>query len=767
MFRSLKKKTGSIFRKRKDKSSVSSVASSFPSISWPIRDDSYSPSIATEEQSEATIDTVSHTAGKRAEERLTEVQENSNNTVVDIVVTVTDPSATHTTAVHIPAAEPPTTYRRVFNTPAISSTTVDIPLEEVPTETPAQEQVKVSEEEPKLDSYTPKKFVPFVETSAMRNNMFVHPASSHYGMVNPAIMSGFGDEDDDSVWLVDDEETDPEAEIAHTPEADEEDGEAVHVEEEDYEEEGSEEYDMEEEEVEEEEEEEEWEDEEEDEEEEEEKEEEGEKQEEAQEEASLSVSLPKSNQSQPPSLHSEPETAPVADAQIGFKYRVNIALLDDDFATPEEDKTPDPVAREQESTAIPKPAVVDTPRTLGRLTISGGTLHRNRRPGNMAAPSGPSTPATGNPYVELLERQDSAMAEAYQRRLDLSGRRGDDEADDFSFGQRYQSDPGTSSVLVTHQRVPSDREDGDDRDCLVCADTKEEILFPRFSPTASCAHSPNTCLECLERSIRSDLSGKIWTDIRCPECRQLLDYTDIQRYADEETFKRYETLALRAAMAEAENFFWCTSGCGSGQIHDTGHDQPIVICLHCSHRSCFHHNVAWHQGLTCEEYDQLLADPKNFRSKLEIDNEAWAASQKEQLEADRAMAQGLLEEEGRNREMRERRDREERERTQKAVELARQIAARRKKEEEMSRETVGRTTKPCPGCRWAIEKNDGCSHMTCVKCKHQFCYECGADHKRILENDNTVHEDTCKFHPNQLEDLDDDVGKEDDENDEE
>lgn len=108
----------------------------------------------------------------------------------------------------------------------------------------------------------------------------------------------------------------------------------------------------------------------------------------------------------------------------------------------------------------------------------------------------------------------------------------------ISFGQRYQSDPGTSSVLVTHQRVPSDREDGD-RDCLICADTKEEILFPRFSPTASCTHSPNACLECLERSIQSDLTGKIWTDIRCPECRELLDYTDIQRYADEETFKRY------------------------------------------------------------------------------------------------------------------------------------------------------------------------------------------------------------------------------------
>lgn len=284
---------------------------------------------------------------------------------------------------------------------------------------------------------------------------------------------------------------------------------------------------------------------------------------------------------------------------------------------------------------------------------------------------------------------------------------------------------------MTHQRVPLDRENGD-RDCSICSDTKEEILFPLFSPTASCTHAPTACLECLERSIRSDLTSKIWTDIRCPECRELLDYTDIQRYADEETFKRcvclifpssffphkelhihltyairYETLALRAAMAEAENFFWCTSGCGSGQIHESGDDQPIVICLHCDHRSCFRHSVAWHQGLTCEEYDQLLADPDNFRSRLEIDNEAWRAAQQAQLDADRAMAHGLLEEERRAREMREKREREERESTRRAIELARQIAARRKAEDDMSRETLGRTTKPCPGCGWAIEKNDG------------------------------------------------------------
>jgi hypothetical protein len=37
---------------------------------------------------------------------------------------------------------------------------------------------------------------------------------------------------------------------------------------------------------------------------------------------------------------------------------------------------------------------------------------------------------------------------------------------------------------------------------------------------------------------------------------------------------------------------------------------------------------------------------------------------------------------------------------------------------------IATNTKPCPKCKVDIEKNSGCNHMKCFKCKHSFCWVC-------------------------------------------
>ena len=38
-------------------------------------------------------------------------------------------------------------------------------------------------------------------------------------------------------------------------------------------------------------------------------------------------------------------------------------------------------------------------------------------------------------------------------------------------------------------------------------------------------------------------------------------------------------------------------------------------------------------------------------------------------------------------------------------------------------------TKPCPHCHRPIQKNQGCMHMTCSQCRHEFCWLCQGDWK--------------------------------------
>ena len=60
-----------------------------------------------------------------------------------------------------------------------------------------------------------------------------------------------------------------------------------------------------------------------------------------------------------------------------------------------------------------------------------------------------------------------------------------------------------------------------------------------------------------------------------------------------------------------------------------------------------------------------------------------------------------------------------------------------------TRAILVRTTKQCPKCRTAIEKNDGCDHMTCKSCSHEFCWLCLADYAPIRQQGNHTHRAEC------------------------
>lgn len=60
---------------------------------------------------------------------------------------------------------------------------------------------------------------------------------------------------------------------------------------------------------------------------------------------------------------------------------------------------------------------------------------------------------------------------------------------------------------------------------------------------------------------------------------------------------------------------------------------------------------------------------------------------------------------------------------------------------------LNKHSKKCPKCKSYIEKISGCDHMICQKCKHQFCWQCFSDYKKIQIYGLRLHKKTCSHHP--------------------
>ncbi|KAK4130247.1 hypothetical protein BT67DRAFT_391613 [Trichocladium antarcticum] len=191
------------------------------------------------------------------------------------------------------------------------------------------------------------------------------------------------------------------------------------------------------------------------------------------------------------------------------------------------------------------------------------------------------------------------------------------------------------------------------QECVVCTEMREPPRFPQTPLTSHCEHAPRTCLDCVSKTLRAQINAVPTVEPSCPECIGVLSYEAVQNYADRETRQRHDELCVHRVLQLDEDFVWCAAGCGSGQIHDGGLDQPIVKCGSCGGQTCFLHRVLWHTGMTCDEWSSLT--------------EATSATS-------RASTETFL---------------------QRAQELR------------ASKETIDRTTKPCPGCGWDIEKNGG------------------------------------------------------------
>ncbi|KAI1214172.1 uncharacterized protein F4807DRAFT_117371 [Annulohypoxylon truncatum] len=140
--------------------------------------------------------------------------------------------------------------------------------------------------------------------------------------------------------------------------------------------------------------------------------------------------------------------------------------------------------------------------------------------------------------------------------------------------------------------------------CIVCSDDKRVSEMPnRRRITMSCEHDSTICKECVGAWIASSMDTVTWDRLKCPECPQLLKYENVRAFATREVFERYDKLAVKAFLSNIPDFIWCLNPrCDSGQIYQAGCER--ARCHECKHSLCVRHNVPWHKGETCEEYEK-------------------------------------------------------------------------------------------------------------------------------------------------------------------
>ncbi|ORY19712.1 hypothetical protein BCR34DRAFT_471454 [Clohesyomyces aquaticus] len=227
------------------------------------------------------------------------------------------------------------------------------------------------------------------------------------------------------------------------------------------------------------------------------------------------------------------------------------------------------------------------------------------------------------------------------------------------------------------------------RDCVVCGDSTP---VPEFPALVECNHQPEICRDCFKGWIASELESKSWDTIKCPgsKCKVIMQHNHVQQYADPDIYAKFDALSARSALNDDPNFRWCRGpNCQSGQIHVSGEEGNIFRCVACGFRVCVIHEDTWHEGETCEEYDYRRSGKKERDQKLQ---------------------------------------------------------------EEASVKAIGELTKRCPGkrCNWPIEKNEGCDHMTCSKCRFEFCWICLAPYGPIRNRGNSAHKKSCKYHSSNI-----------------
>lgn len=208
--------------------------------------------------------------------------------------------------------------------------------------------------------------------------------------------------------------------------------------------------------------------------------------------------------------------------------------------------------------------------------------------------------------------------------------------------------------------------------CKICDDEYDSWYL--VHELASCKHI--YCIDCLRQYYTQKMKDGSVLNIPCPDptCKEEVSPNDVRCVLDQATWEKYDNFMLMSALKQDPNICWCPSPGCTNAIYREPDEDPKIICDACRFQFCAQCKEAWHGDMSCEEYGNIKDKMEKSVAKQAPSFSTWTNKHSKQV-------------------------------------------------------------KPCPGCKAFIEKFDGCNHMTCVSCKHQFCWMCLTEYTGMHFND--------------------------------
>ncbi|KAF0308204.1 Ankyrin repeat and IBR domain-containing protein 1 [Amphibalanus amphitrite] len=244
---------------------------------------------------------------------------------------------------------------------------------------------------------------------------------------------------------------------------------------------------------------------------------------------------------------------------------------------------------------------------------------------------------------------------------------------------------GGSVVSPLDQKlICADQQDSGLITCDICCDE-----YPPAETQASTACQHRFCVHCWESYLSVRIRGGDAHHILCPahDCNFLVPLELIEKLVSREMASRYLQFDIKAFVETNRTIQWCpAAGCGRAvsfpeaersrirprpQLGPGRPPPPVSHAVDCG----VGHFFCW----------ECLGEPHP-----PVDCERWAQWQRKVAEVRPEQLRSTW------------------------VET----------EEAANSLWLVTNSKPCPNCRSPIQKNEGCNHMRCSKCKHDFCWMC-------------------------------------------